>query len=154
MHELTLEYESLLTKVRELPGFDDFLRPKKLAQLMGACASGPVVIINVHFSRCDALVLCQQGGVAHIPLPRLSYDRAMELQGDMLQRGHMLGNSTRASSNDTDPVRMTGHVHARESHGIHNILADLWTSVVLPIIEGMGHLVSALTFHSVTKIFG
>ncbi|THU80722.1 hypothetical protein K435DRAFT_874071 [Dendrothele bispora CBS 962.96] len=56
-HGLAAQYEELLQKVRGLDGFGSFLRPKKFSELAPAARNGPVVIINVHHSCCDALVM-------------------------------------------------------------------------------------------------
>jgi hypothetical protein len=58
-------------KVRQLDGFQDFLRPKQLSTLQGAAADGPVVVLNASQSACDALILTPTR-VRHIPLPDLS----------------------------------------------------------------------------------
>ncbi|KAG9119363.1 hypothetical protein FRC07_005634 [Ceratobasidium sp. 392] len=47
-------WERLLERVRLLPGLDSFLRPKA-SNLINLVRDGIVVIVNVHFSRCDAL---------------------------------------------------------------------------------------------------
>jgi hypothetical protein len=57
-----------------LDGFYNFLGPKLLSELVPACAYGPVVIIDIHVTRCDALILLPSGETAHLPLLQLSYD--------------------------------------------------------------------------------
>ncbi|KAI0312531.1 CHAT domain-containing protein [Amylostereum chailletii] len=54
---LAERYEEHVDETRKLPGFEGFLRPRRLASLLGAAATGPVVIINVDRQRCDALIL-------------------------------------------------------------------------------------------------
>jgi hypothetical protein len=71
----------LVERARTLPGLEDFLLPKKFGQLSEAAQSGPVVVINVHQSRCDALiVIADLKEVIHVPLNDFSYDQAQELQ--------------------------------------------------------------------------
>ena len=81
-HSYALEYDKLVSRIRSLEGFENFMRPKPLSQLVGACAAGPVVIIHMHMleSKSDALVLYQAEDVVHIPLPDFSYARAKVMQ--------------------------------------------------------------------------
>ncbi|MBL1084249.1 CHAT domain-containing protein [Streptomyces actinomycinicus] len=63
----------LITELKQRPGFQRFLTPLPLAlaDLRPAAAEGPVVSVNVHPRRCDALVLRPEG-VLTVPLPRLA----------------------------------------------------------------------------------
>ncbi|KAI0083510.1 CHAT domain-containing protein [Irpex rosettiformis] len=136
-HGYALEYDKLVSTIRELEGFEDFMQPKTLSQLAGACRSGPVVVINVHKSRCDALVLCRVGDVIHIPLPELSLDRAMGIQEYLwdLLRAKRLLNRCRGDMQDENDDR-GGRVTAMDPPDMMRvILADLWNRVVKPIMD-------------------
>lgn len=73
---LAAEYRELLDDVRQLPGFETFLKPKTLEELAPAASDGPVVCINLCGRRTDALILCQSAStgpiIEHIPLPKMS----------------------------------------------------------------------------------
>ena len=56
-HIVASQREDLLTKVRQLPGFDRFLLPKELSELLPAATKGPIVMLNVSTIRADALIL-------------------------------------------------------------------------------------------------
>ncbi|KAG9122187.1 hypothetical protein FRC07_001537, partial [Ceratobasidium sp. 392] len=56
-HMLAVQWEQLLTEARKLPGFQDYLLPRKSQELKKAATNGPVVAINIHPSRCDALIV-------------------------------------------------------------------------------------------------
>lgn len=74
---LATQYDELINEVRSIDGFNDFMRPKKASQLSRAARDGPVVVVNVHKSRCDALILLShQDGIGHVPLPDFSPDKA------------------------------------------------------------------------------
>jgi hypothetical protein len=74
-------YDHALARIRNLPGFGEFLRPEKSASLCSAAISGPVVIVNAQKSRCDALVLLPRSSqVSHVPLPGLQVSVAQEMQ--------------------------------------------------------------------------
>ena len=55
--ELAREWDSLLARARALPGLADFLRLPSHERLRAAAAGGPVVVVNVHRRRCDALIV-------------------------------------------------------------------------------------------------
>ena len=69
---LAEEYEHALARIRSLPGFSEFLRPQKSESLSNVATSGPVIIINMHETRCDALILLPHSScISHVPLPGL-----------------------------------------------------------------------------------
>jgi hypothetical protein len=56
-HRLAEEYDHVLPRIRNIPGFGEFLQPDRSASLCTAAISGPVVIVNTDKSRCDAFIL-------------------------------------------------------------------------------------------------
>ncbi|HWE88283.1 MAG TPA: CHAT domain-containing protein [Pseudonocardiaceae bacterium] len=77
--ELDAEWGELIDQIKTLPGFDRFLMPVSLSvnDLLPAGADGPVVTINVHPHRCDALAV-RADGVRVIPLPDLGAAELVE----------------------------------------------------------------------------
>jgi tetratricopeptide (TPR) repeat protein len=59
--ELTEQRERTLALIRELPGFEDFLKPVEFATLQAAASDGPVIVLNVSQYRCDALIVTTRG---------------------------------------------------------------------------------------------
>jgi hypothetical protein len=59
--DLARERDTLLQRIRELPGFTDFLEPSAFTALRDAAMGGPVVIVNVSGHRCDALTVTTTG---------------------------------------------------------------------------------------------
>ncbi|VDB87776.1 unnamed protein product [Peniophora sp. CBMAI 1063] len=76
--QAAIDYDSGLKRIRASPGFEDFLLPKKYDALVlpSELQSGPIVFINVHPDRCDAIVLAGGGAPTVVPLPDLTSDRA------------------------------------------------------------------------------
>jgi hypothetical protein len=74
---LALEWDELVGQVRELDGFQDFLRPPRVEDLLPAAERGPVAVINVSRWRCDAL-LVRPDGVKSIELEDLTLEEASE----------------------------------------------------------------------------
>ena len=72
---LAREWDALVEEVRMLDGFEDFLRPPSIEQLLPAAEHGPVVVVNVSRWRCDALVV-RTSGVTPVNLPGLTLDDA------------------------------------------------------------------------------
>ena len=86
------EYDHILARIRNFPGFSDFLRPKKSISLCSAAICGPVIVVNASSIRCDALILLPHSSqVSHVPLPALHISA---VQGMQLQ----LAGSTRGAN--------------------------------------------------------
>jgi tetratricopeptide (TPR) repeat protein len=130
-HQLAQEWEVLTDKVRALPDFENFLRPKKLKQLSHAARLGPVVVINVHELRCDALVLHSEH-ITHVPLNAFSFSLGQDLRRALnqeLSRGAKMRATAPASS-------------YIEQNVFPRILSSLWTTVVEPVLASLKYTVS------------
>ena len=138
-HGYALEYDKLITQIRKLENFKNFLLPKALLQLSKACVAGPIVLINTHRSRCDALVLCCAGDVIHVPLPDLSLARADSLQTwlwDFLSRKSLLSRFRGDLRDEYKVEERGGRVTPRNALDILcELLAALWNDVVKPIMD-------------------
>ncbi|KAF6750944.1 CHAT domain-containing protein [Ephemerocybe angulata] len=127
---LAREWDSLLAKVRALPGFETFLEPVPCYTLFkNLPESGPVIVINVDIRRCDALaLLAGQDQPIHIPLPDFSLE---------------LCNQYRETSEDVDGERGIRVVSLKGKKGetvIRTILRCLWEKLVNPILRKLGLL--------------
>jgi hypothetical protein len=130
--KLAQTYDELLARVRSLDGFQSFLRAKKLSELLPACRNGPVATINVHDSRCDALILCQPGRVVHVPLPEFSLAMAKKMRKCLSDC--IFGRGERYSGSSTRAVLFrTGD----SSWGMSDVLKLLWLRVVKPVLSSM-----------------
>lgn len=69
-HDASLELDKIIIEICHLTNFKNFLKPLQASELMGAASSGPIVIINVSFYYCDAL-LVKREGIRALPLPLL-----------------------------------------------------------------------------------
>ena len=119
------EYDCVLAHIRDLPGFGEFLRPKKSASFCHAVTSGPVIVVNAHPMRCDALILLPYSfQVSHVPLPALQVAavKKMQIQLAELTRGA-----------DVLPRRFA---HQNEvGASLPDILGQLWSCVVEPVLS-------------------
>ncbi|KAJ6569822.1 CHAT domain-containing protein, partial [Mycena vulgaris] len=72
---ISAQRHTLITKIRQLPGPENFLLPRPYADLCQASQHGPIVILNSHKDHCDAIVLLRPtSDPLHIPLPDVSVD--------------------------------------------------------------------------------
>ena len=60
-----------MKKIRKHNELKDFLRPISLSTYITDLPAGPIVVVNVHSSCCDALIILD-GVSQHLPLPNLS----------------------------------------------------------------------------------
>ncbi|KZV91912.1 hypothetical protein EXIGLDRAFT_615096 [Exidia glandulosa HHB12029] len=124
---LAEDYRELLDEIRRLPGFEKFLLPRSRNELSLAAAHGPVACINMHSSRCDALVL-YGSELHHVPLPNLSPEVADEWR-------ETLGKSLGLDFARTRESRPAG---TASSNGLLGILRQMWAVVVQPIFAVLG----------------
>ncbi|KAJ2929789.1 hypothetical protein H1R20_g7291, partial [Candolleomyces eurysporus] len=146
--ELAKERESLLKTIRTtIPGFENFLRPLPSSSWMqNLPESGPVVVINVHNTRCDAIALMAGSEEPlHIPLPDFSLSDAVDLRQLLEKALKQFGIDMRGSSIDlTSPEvramkpKLSGKNSLTESPPlIEDILRQLWSHLVKPIVEAL-----------------
>ncbi|KDN41104.1 hypothetical protein RSAG8_07658, partial [Rhizoctonia solani AG-8 WAC10335] len=133
-HRLAEEWDKLLAQVRQIEGLSDFLKPKKASTLMKAARDGPVIAINVHATRCDALVLGNKGtSLDCVPLPRLSYQKALDVQKQLMRSLSLAGVRDRTERrpfiNDEPP-----------EDELKEIVEFIWTDVVHPILDHLQYL--------------
>ncbi|KZV67443.1 hypothetical protein PENSPDRAFT_611424 [Peniophora sp. CONT] len=126
-----IEYDNLMKKIRASPGFENFLRPKTIESLIAPSRllEGPVVFINFHASRCDALILCPGGSLTSVALPDLSLRRVSSILALWL------------SELKAHAGRARGLVPAEQMRGYLNpftlVLEQLWIWIVGPILEAL-----------------
>ncbi|EUC62906.1 aromatic di-alanine and TPR containing protein, partial [Rhizoctonia solani AG-3 Rhs1AP] len=129
---LAKQYDDLLVRIRQLPGFDDFLHPMKAKDLVRAVRTGPVVVITCYENNCDALLIFPgQDTVGHVPLPAFSADKAQQarqaLEGSLRYKGiRERGVKVRQEPGQKD--------------GMPSMLTTLWYDLVKPILDHLGYM--------------
>ncbi|KAJ6603549.1 hypothetical protein DFH09DRAFT_1068697 [Mycena vulgaris] len=122
----------LLTKIRELEGFQRFLLPKTITELSQAAQKGPVVFLNVSRSSCDALALLP--GLTeeffHVELPEFTPDHVKTLTQSLGRLLLYMGRS------DIDKLhgQQEGPAAGLEDDFAH-ILSELWVRLVKPVLD-------------------
>jgi len=137
---LASEWKNILEEIRNIPGFRNFLRPPQALDLLRHIPpDGPIILINVDKSRCDALALisgCPEP--IHIPLTKFTYEQALKL-GDHL-RNFLSWHGVRVRE-ENRALRPAPACHVESD--IHLVLGVLWLEVVKPILEGLSYSVSS-----------
>ncbi|CEL54140.1 hypothetical protein RSOLAG1IB_06851 [Rhizoctonia solani AG-1 IB] len=130
-HRLAREYGSLLAEIRELPGFVDFLRPKKLNELVRAARNGPIIVINCYESHCDALIIIpRQDHISHVALPNFTEQKTQHTRVELemwLRRGGLRERGVRRPVTEPDA-------------DIGLVLVDMWNDLVRPVLDHLGYL--------------
>ncbi|TEB31131.1 hypothetical protein FA13DRAFT_1774504 [Coprinellus micaceus] len=137
--QLASELDSLLEKVRVIPGFESFLRPLQCAAILEHLPlSGYVVVLNVCNLRCDAVVLrAGSDELQHVPLTSFTLQKAKRYR-------HMLSVQLRCHglrAQDVDIMGRAGGPYLnknRDDLTVHSILRSLWKEVVKPILNALG----------------
>ncbi|RSM82745.1 CHAT domain-containing protein [Kibdelosporangium aridum] len=128
-HRLGRALDDAVAKIRELDGFEDFLRPPRFSRLVAAADGGPVVVVNVSRYRCDALVI-ETGGVGVVPLPDLTED-------DVTIRA--IGfDSAIAVLNAKADDDLTATLRARQT--VTETLRWMWDTITGPVLEAFSEL--------------
>ncbi|KAG9083871.1 hypothetical protein FRC06_004337 [Ceratobasidium sp. 370] len=130
---LAEELAGLTDLARGVPGFEDFLKPKTFSQLAAAARYGPVVVVNVHKNRCDALALLVYGETVHIPIPSYSYDKATRAYTEWMGNLKLYNMRERGVKKHNDPNKPSRAIFVR-------VLTELWMDVVRPILDSLGLL--------------
>ncbi|KAF8181727.1 TPR-like protein [Mycena galopus ATCC 62051] len=130
-HQNAHDRDKLLKQIRALEGFSRFLLPRTITELSKAAQHGPVVILNVSKTRCDALALMpgRNEEVLHIQLddfkPKDAESQAKSLDNLVYHRGRS--------------ERLVGRRDKQQDpeEEFANHLSELWFRVVKPVLEGL-----------------
>lgn len=134
---LANEWESLVEQVREMDGFENFLRPKRYSDLRDAARHGPVVVINVSEYGCDALILVSPSEPPHhVHLSDLTYVKADLLRMLLF---HILSRQGLRNRYEYRHVSQVFEADVSDEDLFRVLLSEIWILVVEPVI---GHLKS------------
>ncbi|KAJ7303802.1 TPR-like protein [Mycena albidolilacea] len=133
-HENAHKRNVLLSKIRHLPGFHQFMLPKTFSQLSSAAQKGPVVLLNVSQMSCDGLIV-QKGlteEVMHVPLDDFTPEYVKSLAESFEDLMPYVGRG------DIDRL----HAHRERSFQDLGdkfawILSELWVRLVKPVLNAL-----------------
>ncbi|CAE6465336.1 unnamed protein product [Rhizoctonia solani] len=128
---LAQEYQNLLAQARQLPGFEDFLRPIKASGLIRAAQNGPIVVINSHETCCDALlILPGRNNIGHLRLPNFSNRKAQRARFEMEKSLRRKRLKERGVKLMWEPLY---------TDRIGSVLETLWYNIVHPVLDFLGY---------------
>jgi hypothetical protein len=142
---LAQEYQNVLNSIRQIDGFERFLLPKLFSTLARASKGGPVVLINVHESRCDALIVCSPAdNPIHVCLPSLSQEGVSAMHHQFLNALKVANVRERGARDHADSSSQDRLTESWSPVKIDysSILSCLWLYVVHPILEAIEEKVS------------
>ncbi|KAE9403540.1 hypothetical protein BT96DRAFT_1016936 [Gymnopus androsaceus JB14] len=126
---MVIFYEGLLKEIHSKDGFSDFLVLKKHSALISATVrlGGPVVYLNVHSTRCDALIATTAGKIESVHLSHLTETRANKLRE--LWQGFLQSNGVR------ERATQSGISWRKGAGTACRILQLIWIWVVYPVLD-------------------
>lgn len=114
-------FDSLLSSVRALPGFERFLLGPSELELISLAEFGPIVVFNVSDIRSDALLVTGYS-IRSIQLPLLS---KVEVQAH--------SNRFLSAISETDDIS-----YRKQTFVIKKVLEWLWDAAVRPVLAELG----------------
>lgn len=133
-YSLASKWEKHLVQARNLPGFHNFMRPRKANELMAAAKDGPIAVISAHWSHCDALIIRPNSNdIAHVPLENLTQKKAFNIHARLTS---LIGNAADRSGG----LKNSKHMSKPGNYeSFKHLLAVLWEDVVHPVLQFLGY---------------
>ncbi|KAG8993898.1 hypothetical protein FRB94_010305 [Tulasnella sp. JGI-2019a] len=121
---LSEERDELLSIIRHLPGFTDFLQIAPFEKLRMSASAGPVVVVNISSYRSGAIIVTETAPPELVPLPNITPAE--------IDRIHTILTKALASEG-----------RDRES-GVDEVLRALWNGIVVHIVTKLKDMKFAL----------
>ncbi|KAG2030188.1 CHAT domain-containing protein [Suillus americanus] len=117
IRQLTIQWSSVVSRIRMLPELSRFLLPPLFSDLQKAAEEGPVVIVNASQYSCDALIVLSDQNPARVPI-HVTRTEVSELSSDFQSIAEKFGCSD----------------HQNKLVGI---LRKLWHDIVDPVVQAL-----------------
>ncbi|KAL5483490.1 hypothetical protein ACEPAI_8722 [Sanghuangporus weigelae] len=120
VRRLSEEQEVLISDIRRIRGFEDFLRVKPFDAIRQAASEGPVIVLNHSKHRCDALIVLarENDPCVCISLDKDFYADSISLHEELIR----IRRTRRVSSSAYDEV-------------LRRVMKTLWERVVSKVVQ-------------------
>ncbi|KAG8910660.1 hypothetical protein FRC02_007070, partial [Tulasnella sp. 418] len=113
------DWSTVVDEIRQVKGFDAFLRSPEYSSLRLASRNGPVIIVNISVVRCDAIIIREEDDPVLVPLPEA--DRS-----NICDNAEKFNKSVKA-----------GIINRSQIMGI---LRELWNEIAFPVVRKLEEL--------------
>ncbi|KAG8859121.1 hypothetical protein FRB96_004691 [Tulasnella sp. 330] len=127
------DWERTVEEIRQVEGFDSFLRATPFANLQKAAERGPIILINISRYRSDAVIVQERAEPLSIPLPDATISDVVVLSATLI------------------PLTTTGrHEGQMMEMALQDLLRQIWDKIVGPIVS---HLENTLHLPNGSRIW-
>ena len=128
--EAQTAWDQLITRIRAVDGFADFLAAPSISKLAVQAQDGPIVFVYTNSTRCDALILTHDLGapVRLVPLTALTEAVADEQAARLML----------ARWNAHNPLKEPASRMAAQGE-VLEVLAWIWDTITEPVLTALGH---------------
>lgn len=127
------DYDETLRRIRQLDGFDHYLKPTPYPRLAAATSGGAAVIVNVSRYGCHAIMITADSERARVAdLPGLDLSAA---EGQARQISRLLGRAPVADRPFPD--------READRRELLDILSWLWEAVGAPVLDALADILPA-----------
>jgi CHAT domain len=123
---LAAQWDDLLARIRQMPGFAGFLRQPRPSELLAEAREGAIALVNASRHRCDALLLTSEG-LKVVPLPSLTVADAEERSRGLLEAVERAGQPW-----------LGARVQHQAEQEIVAALRWLWETTAGPVLRALG----------------
>lgn len=131
--------EDLSSRIRALPGFQNFLWPPGFDDLKDLIDDGYIVMLKCSLFGCEALVVHATGTFSRIGLPNMTLHLATEMTDKMKTMLKLSGRTARGDSEHLSRLKpvQSSRVNQRDRASVvlGEVITQLWRTVVEPIIQ-------------------
>ncbi|KAG1813696.1 uncharacterized protein BJ212DRAFT_1366614 [Suillus subaureus] len=128
IHQLTIQWDNVVSPICLLPDFCWFLLPPLFSDLQKAAKGGPVVILNASKYSCDALFITSAQDSIHIPLGKIIRSHWQNLEFAFLSACHT------TVGDESSPNEAIHLAAAMQFSRFHGVIGSMWS-----INDGVAH---------------
>jgi hypothetical protein len=150
IHHIETRLEEAFLGLRAAPGYERFLIPPSFQDICDNISGGYIALLVPSKAHCDVILLGASGTAQphHLRLPRLNMETLKDMISTLTNVATAYRNTVRPYPRKAKKVAVTAERQnsACNSDIVYNkLLMELWTTLVVPIVERLGLPVSIRT---------